>query len=372
LENFYTALGAVPLSSLVEEQARFGGVAVDQSPGVKLKKVILERTRLFLHDQASDAIHSRARSLEDWFSVQVVNSITLTRSLKGRRVSHTQKRKAIVTRLSTNMGLCICPGKLDLYEISQSLVHLLLRRPKLHSTLTLEMLLKTDLLELRARGYNVERILRQKAHEARIAEDKRQKQLEEERRVLQEKEAAWEAAQAQRVADQPEETQNSMPGFFPESPSNNTVAPVETHAIPPAPIPDRSNGGLFANLSKRFGLDKSSSEQSRSLLPATSTPQPPPPYSSTDPQNPQSTRPEQPVNVSSPHQLHNQLLSAVQACRPHGSSDVYSRPETNQITESKSYCDERPSHDLEFVQALTCLHRSFWTARLSSRCAPTP
>src|SRR6202000_2554682 len=53
--------------------------------------------------------------------------------------------------------------------------------------------------------------------------------------------------------------------------------------------------------------------------------------------------------VSSPHQLHNQLLSAVQACRPHGSSDVYSRPETNQITESKSYCDERPRHDLEFV-----------------------
>ncbi|KAJ5612332.1 hypothetical protein N7510_005526 [Penicillium lagena] len=354
LENFYTALGAVPLSSLVEEQARFGGVATDQTQGVKLKKVILERTRLFLHDQPSDAINTRARSLEDWFSVQVVNSITLTRSLKGRRVSHTQKRNAIVARLSTNMGLCICPGKLDLYEISQSLVHLLLRRPKLHSTLTLEMLLKTDLLELRARGYNVERILRQKAHEARIAEDKRQKQLEEERRVIQEKEAAWEAARAQRTeADQPEEQrQNSMPGLFPESPSNNKIAPVEAHAVPPAPIPDRPSGSLFANLTKRFGLDRSSSEQSRSLLPETSTPPPPPPYSTTDPQNPQGTRPEQPANVSSPHQLHNQLLSAVQACRPHGSSDVFSRPETNQITESKSYCDERPSHDLEFVATL--------------------
>ncbi|CAL5868898.1 uncharacterized protein PFLUO_LOCUS3125 [Penicillium psychrofluorescens] len=353
LENFYTALGAVPLSSLVEEQARFGGVAADQTQGVKLKKVILERTRLFLHDQPSDAINSKARSLEDWFSVQVVNSITLTRSLKGRRVSHTQKRNAIVARLSTNMGLCICPGKLDLYEISQSLVHLLLRRPKLHSTLTLEMLLKTDLLELRARGYNVERILRQKAHEARIAEDKRQKQLEEERRVLQEKEAAWEAAHAQRAeADQPEEQrQNSMPGLFPESPGNNKTAPVEAHAVPPSPIPDRPSGSLFANLTKRFGLDRSNSEQSRSLLPETSTP-PPPPYSTTEPQNPQSTRPEQPVNVSSPHQLNNQLLSAVQACRPHGSSDVYSRPETNQITESKSYCDERPSHDLEFVATL--------------------
>ena len=31
---------------------------------------------------------------------------------------------------------------------------------------------------------------------------------------------------------------------------------------------------------------------------------------------------------------------------------MYSRPETNQIQESKSYCDERPSHDLEFVATL--------------------
>jgi hypothetical protein len=363
LENFYVALGAVSLSSLVEEQARFGGVAVDQTLGVKLHKVILERARLFLHDQPADSIQHGTRWLEHSFSVQVVNSISLTRSLKGRRVSHTQKRNAIVARLSSNYGLCIGPGKYDLYEISQSLVHLILKRPKLHSTLTLEMLLKTDLLELRARGYNVERILRQKAQEARMAEDKRQKQLEEERRELQEREAAWAEAQAQRAREERPESksewksqpQSIMPGVFPESP-NGKSAVDDTHVTPSEPImPERASRGLFANLSKRFGLDNKQSnsstagEQSRSLLPESSTPPPPPPYSTNDPQKP---RPEQTVNANSPHRLHQELLSAVQACRAHGSSDVYSRPETNQIQESKSYCDERPSHDLEFVATL--------------------
>ncbi|KAJ5778985.1 hypothetical protein N7457_006705 [Penicillium paradoxum] len=363
LEDFYAALGAIPLSRLVEEQARFGSIASDQTPAHKLEKLILERARLFLHDQPTDSVLHGTRWLEHSFKVQVVTSISLTRSLKGRRVAHTQKRNAIVARLNSTWGMCICPGRYDLYEISQSLVHLILKRPKLHSTLTLEMLLKTDLLELRARGYNVERILRQKAQEARIAEDKRQKQLEEERRVLQEREAAWAAGQAQRDSQQAEEersqaqTQNAMPGVFPESPKNNKTLPEEAHAVPPEPMPERPSRGLFANLSKRFGLDggKSSSNsasdgQSRSLLPESSTP-PPPPYSPNDPQT-QQTRSEQPVNANSPHRLNSELLSAVQACRAHGSSDVYSRPETNQIQKSESYCDERPSHDLEFVATL--------------------
>ncbi|CAI7660053.1 unnamed protein product [Penicillium glandicola] len=362
LEDFYAALGAVPLSSLVEEHARIGSIACDQTPAYKLEKLILERARLFLHDQPADSVLHGARWLEQSFKVQVVTSINLTRSLKGRRVSHTHKRNAIVSRLNSGVGMCITPDRYDLYEISQSLVHLILKRPKLHSTLTLEMLLKTDLLELRARGYNVERILRQKAQEARIAEDKRQKQVEQERRLLQEREVAWAAGQAQRDAQRAEEdraevqAQNAMPGVFPESPKNNRLS-EEAHAVPPETIPERPSRGLFANLSKRFGLDggksgsnSSTEEQSRSLLPESSTP-PPPPYSPNDPQT-QGKRPEQPVDTNSPHRLNSELLSAVQACRPHGSSDVYSRPETNQIQESKSYCDERPSHDLEFVATL--------------------
>ncbi|RAK94758.1 hypothetical protein BO79DRAFT_163870 [Aspergillus costaricaensis CBS 115574] len=362
LENFYQSLGAQPLSSLVEERAHWGAVAADQRPAAKLQKLISERSRLFLHDQSPDLIRHDVRWLEKHLQVQVVHSISLTRSLKGRRISHTQKRSAIITQQGRDWLLWICPGKYDLYEISQALVHLILVRPKLHSTLTLEMLLKTDLLELKARGYNVERILKQKAHEARMAEDRRQKQLEEERQRLQEREAAWAKEQAQ-IQAQPHQVQDEreqlMPGDFPDSPSGkNSTRDIQPDT--PDQTQDRRPRGFFANLSKRFGLEGNrspfnavngeSSQPSRSESSETATP--PPPYSAEDPQ--QKTRSEAPVTVNSPHRLQSELLSAIQACRPHGSSDVYSRPETNQITEKKSYCDEKPSHDLEFVATLAC------------------
>ncbi|KAL4898511.1 hypothetical protein BDV59DRAFT_167032 [Aspergillus ambiguus] len=362
LENFYLALGAVPLSSLVEERAHWGAIASDQSSAVKLQRLINERSRLFLHDQSSDSIRHDARWLEKNLQVQVVHSISLTRSLRGRRVSQTQKRSAIITQQTKGWMLWICPGKYNLYEISQALVHLFLVRPKLHSTLTLEMLLKTDLFELKARGYNVGRILKRKEHEARIAEDRRQKQLEEERQRLQEREAAWtrerEAqAQAQNKVQQVEDKQQPlMPGDFPDSPSGKDRSSVQA----PAELDqdeDRRPRGFFQNLTRRFGLEVNKSglnplsgESSQDAAGPSTTSAPPPPYTVEDPKK--NTRPEAPVNVNPPHKLQRQLLSAVQACRPHGSSDVYSRPETTQVGESKSYCDEKPSHDLEFVATL--------------------
>ncbi|GIJ89915.1 hypothetical protein Asppvi_008861 [Aspergillus pseudoviridinutans] len=377
LENFYSALGAVPLSGLVEERANWGAVGPDQRPAAKLHKLINERSRLFLHDQSPDSIRHDVRWLEKNLQVQVVNSISLTRSLKGRRVSHTQKRSAIITQNARTWILWICPGKYDLYEISQALVHLILVRPKLHSTLTLEMLLKTDLLELKARGYNVERILKQKAQEAKIAEDRRQKQLEEERQRLQEREAAWAKEQAQHQAQEREteaKSQSLMPGDFPDSPTNkepNRNVQVEAAET----LQERRPRGLFANLTKRFGLEGGRSNwnplggQSSPPQPA-GTPEPtgtpPPPYSADDPQRP---RPEEPAPVHPPHRLQTELLSAIQACRPHGSSSLYSRPETNEVTETKSYCDEKPSHDLEFVATLPCGINVLFVKTLADRSA---
>ncbi|GAQ03548.1 hypothetical protein ALT_0869 [Aspergillus lentulus] len=377
LENFYSALGAIPLSGLVEERANWGAVAPAQGPAAKLQKLINERSRLFLHDQSPDSIRHDVRWLEKNLKVQVVNSISLTRSLKGRRVSHTQERSAIITQNGRTWILWICPGKYDLYEISQALVHLILVRPKLHSTLTLEMLLKTDLLELKARGYNVERILKQKAQEAKIAEDRRQKQLEEERQRLKEREATWAKEQAQLQAQEREteaKSQPLMPGDFPDSPTNKGSNPnVQAEAT--ETLQERRPRGLFANLTKRFGLEGGRSNwnplggQPSPPQPA-GTPEPtgtpPPPYSADDPQIP---RPEEPAPVHPPHRLQNELLSAIQACRPHGSSSLYSRPETNEVTETKSYCDEKPSHDLEFVATLPCGINVLFVKTLADRSA---
>ncbi|KAL4976136.1 hypothetical protein BDW66DRAFT_135694 [Aspergillus desertorum] len=346
LENFYLALGASPLSQLVEEQAHWGAVATDQRPAVKLLKLIKERSRLFLHDQPPEGIRHDSRSLDKNLKVQVVQSITLTRSLKNRNISYRKERKAIVTDVSRECIMRICPGKYDFYEISQALSSLILTRPKLHSALTLEMLLKTDLLELRGRGYNVDRILKQKAQDAQIAETRRQQQLEEERRRLQEKVMAVAGKAGDQVAESQAPT--SMPGVFPDSPSSKGVrpnSPTQSH---------KEKRNLFSTFTKHF------SEGNRSYwnpfrgetAPLPDPPQDSPPHFPTE--QPKPPRPEAPVTVNSALQLQKSLHSAIQSSRPHGSSGVFSRPQVDQINELKSYCDEKPGHDLEFAATLPC------------------
>ncbi|KAL4877678.1 hypothetical protein BJY04DRAFT_230487 [Aspergillus karnatakaensis] len=350
LENFYMSLGAVPLSQLVEERAHWGAMSADQSSAVKLLKLIHERSRLFLHDQSATGIRHDSRWLEKNLEVEVVSSITITRSIKGRHISFRHERKAIVTEPSRGRhAMRICPGRYDFYQISQALSHLILTRPKLHSLLTLEMLLKTDLLELRTRGYNVGRILKQKAHEAQIAENRRQQQLEEERRLLQEKEQALIKEHAQKRTPE-KQGQAPMPGVFPDSPSSKDPQPAS-----PIGSAQEKRRGLFSTFTKHFREGNKSPWNPFGESPAApdsenkTTPQPPP-GSSEQPK----AHPEAPVNVGSALQLQKKLLSAVQSSRAHGSSDVFSRPETTQINELKSYCDEKPGHELEFAATLPC------------------
>ncbi|EGE83651.1 HATPase_c domain-containing protein [Blastomyces dermatitidis ATCC 18188] len=357
LEDMYVALGTPCLSELVEEQPRCGALAPDQRIAVKLQKQIYERSRLFLHDLPREMIKHDTKWLEKNLSVQVVQSISLRRSLKGRHASHVEQRSAAVMQTRAGWVLSIAAGRADLYQVSQALVHLILNRPKLHSTLTLEMLLKTDLLELRARGYNVERILRQKAAEARMAETKRQQQLEAELKQIQESEVAWRKHQ-QSEQQQDQHKQQSMPGDFPSSsPPHDRKSSHDAASSEATSSRPKSGRGLFSDLTRRFGLEDLSRSNNpvqsalqgfrdRAQRPTSSSDAPPPPYSTNETG---STRHPNPQNVTSPHTLQSNLMSAIQACRPHGSSTLYSRGEQNKVMETKSYCDERPSHDLLFA-----------------------
>lgn len=343
LEKFYMTLGAPCLSNIVDEQARYGDPDPNQQPAKKVQKQIYERSRLFLHDQPPDIIRHDTKWLEKNLTVQVVQTLSLRRTLKGRSETHIENRNALLLQKSGNYVLHIRSGKPDLYQISQSLVSLILVRPKLHSTLTLEMLLKSDLYELRARGYNIERILRQKAAEARMAEARRQQQLDEETKRIQEREAAWKKVNEEKA----QEVDDNMPGNFPNSPSDSKVV-LQDKADEPRDNHESRSRGFFSSLTKRFGHHRLSSDKA------------PPPYSPEDPENP----PEKPAKspgkpakpksadpkpVTAPYQLQSTLLSAVKSCRPHGSSSVYNRGQTNDVVETKSYCDERPSHDLQFA-----------------------
>lgn len=358
LEEFYYSLGAPLLSTLVEESARHSAVLPDQKSALKLQKQIYERCRLFLHEQPPDHIKHDAKWLEKNLKLQAVQSISLRRSLKNRNLSHVEKRSAVVTHVAREYVLWVAAGTTDLYQVSQALVHLLLSRPKVHSAITLEMLLSRDLLELRARGFNVSRILRQKAAEARMAEDRRQRQMEDEQARITQEEAAWKEGQ-----EQVKKQNANTPGGFPDSPDGKSTAlttrDAEESSLNESSV--RRPGGLFSSLTRRLGLEEGgrASRHMQSIIgnnaSISSTPNqsqtppgelPPPPYTADDPR---ATKPQNTQHVTAPHHLQQNLLSAIQKTRPHNSNDLFSRGESNQVKETASYCDERPSHDLAFV-----------------------
>ena len=327
LEDFYYSLGAPLLSTLVEEAARHGPVAKDQSLALKLQKQIYERSRIFLHDQPGDAIKHDTKWLEKNLKVQAVSSISLRRSLKGRNVSHTEKRSAVVTQISGEYTLWITGEKTDLYQVSQALVHLLLSRPKLHSALTLEMLLKTDLLDLRARGFNVGRILRQKAAEARMAQNLRQQQMEDEQKRVEEEAKAWEDSQGRAAKERAKELE--IPGDFPDSPDRMAITNSEIGPATESPVQrPKPSKNILSNLSKQLGFgDGRASRHLQNLLGNSSShggladgdhaDQPPPPYTSESNTSKTNTNPSQahphphprpqalldPPSVTAPHQM---------------------------------------------------------------------
>lgn len=362
LEDFYYNLGAPLLSSLVEEAARHGPAAKDQTAAIRLQRQIYERSRLFLHDQPPDIIKHDTKWLEKNLKVQTVSSISLRRSLKGRDISHVEKRSAVVTNSNKDYTLWILGEKTDLYQVSSALIHLMLTRPKLHSALTLEMLLKTDLLELRARGFNVSRILRQKAAEARLAESTRQQQLEQERKQIEEREKAWTESQERAAIERSQ--QPDIPGNFPDSPDSKSRAALP-NGEDSNELVHRPPRNMLSNLSRQLGFGDSRASRHLSSLLGNGTPpqqhrpastngseqEPPPPYTQQGQGTGKSKQlTEQPVTA--PHQLQENLLSAIQKSRPHTSNALFSRGETNKVSETTSYCDEHPAHDLSFVAEL--------------------
>lgn len=360
LENFYISLGAPMLADLVEEQYRFGNVVQDQRSATKLQKRVHERSRLFLHDSPRDTIKHDAKWLEKHLTVVAVRSISLTKTLKGHQLSHSESTSAAVSyeKQGKPALLYITDGSYDLFQVSQALLPLLLSRPKPEKAMMFEMLLGTDLLKLRARGYNVERILRQKQAEARIAEEQRQKQLEEEQKEIKEREVAWRHHQAQHAAKV--QDQVIMPGLFPDSPDRSIAGHSSQANTPEDDRSLRRPRGIFSEITKRLGFDdtrRHSSQLSingsiagRSSNGTQDDQLAPPPYAQgdTQQQNLVVKHAAPPETATAPHHLQQNLVNAIQASRAHNSTTIVTQPAVNVVKETHSYCDARPGQNITY------------------------
>ncbi|CAD0025182.1 unnamed protein product [Aureobasidium pullulans] len=354
LENLYAGLGATWISSLIEDDQRMGGLLPDQSSAAKLQGLIDERCRLFLHDHTADMIRHDSKWLESVLAVKVVSSLTLTKTLRGYNATYKEKRTAALHRDTKKDATLFVTARPDFYEVARAIMSLLLKRPKQQDFLALEMILESDLRRLKTKGYNVDRILRQKAAENRMAENKRQQQMEEEQKRITEREAEWNAQQQSRTIDAPEQPQATpekpkpIPGAFDASPETTV-----------AQRPKRSTG-FFSNLQRQLGFETGAAEQEHQQQrqkQLQDTPRPeagpsdaPPPYSETPNQVvKKSTVAQQPEKITPPHQISQNLMSAVNSSRAHDSAALFSPPTENQVKETPSYCDQTPGQDLTFI-----------------------
>ena len=371
LEAFYLALGAESLQGLTQEDLRLGPAAEKQVSAVKLRGHVLERSKLFLHEYPREDIKHDGRWLEKNLSVQVVNNISLRRSLRGYSLSHTEKRSAAcTTERHKGWTLYITPGTYDTYQISYALCRLLLDRPNQGAFLTFESFLNLTLIQLRARGYNVERILRAKAAEQRIAEEERKKQLEAEQHQIREQEEQW--RQQSRVVpatigrqENTRAKENPMPGAF----GSDSPEPS------PQPTTRGKPRGIFSGLTKRLGINNSSDEiqeQLSNFLGGVGPshdhqPQSDNPLTYNEASKGAVTKPQGGTEqVSPPHAVQQNLLNAIKASRAHDSSTLFSPPTTQTVKEQSTYCDDTPSHNITFLADASNGTRIFVSKALAS------
>ncbi|KAK0651802.1 hypothetical protein B0T16DRAFT_454222 [Cercophora newfieldiana] len=350
LEAFYMALGSETLGSKVQEDVKIGPHADRQDGALWLRKHVLERSKIFLHEYSKykrDSIKRDEKWLEKNLQVQAVRSIALRRSLRGHGQSHVEKRSAAsVQNGSAWILYAAADGRPDMYQVGQAICQLLLARPSQQAYFFFEPFLKLDLLDLRARGYNVDRILRAKAAEARIAEEERRKALEAEQQKIREREQEWtrqtHAAEAGRETAKTPERNPRMPGGFDDSPEDE---PVEV----PQHKPKR---GLFSNLSRRLGFetDENSQKQLENFL----TPPPAPEPSQTGSVGTttaqggnQKTKDD--GRVTNPAAVQQNLLNAIKTTRAHDSSGLFSKPEQTEVKEQGTYCDSKPAQNINFA-----------------------
>lgn len=371
IEAFYMALGSQTLGSLVNTDLKVGPRTNRQEGVAWLRKHVLERTKIFLHEYSKyneDAVKHDVKWLEKNLTLDVVQSVSLRRTLRGHGQSHTEKRSVASARVNSGYILYVAgEGKPDMYQLGQAICKLVLNRPGQQAYFFFEPFLKLDLLELRSRGYNVDRILRAKAAEARIAEEERRKALDAEQKKIKEREQEWAQmnpsghlhnqaveASARDVTKTP--NRNRMPGAF--------DSPEDERGFAPPPQANKPKS-LWSQISRNLGfesddesqrqMDKFHPEQpqqqqqhgagtSKELAPTQ-----PAPTTGIRPGVRGTRGGNDDGRVTSPAVVQQNLLNAIKSTRSHDSTQLFSPPSQTEVKEQATYCDSTEAKNIVFA-----------------------
>lgn len=156
LESFYAKLGVSRLTDTLHEACQLGGV-VNYPDHEKVEKRIKERLRLFL-ESSSKPCRLRTKDVAG-ITIEFVSYIKLKQQLRQTREIETNLTALV--HPSHHKKVLLTPN-FDWFHVSQALTKLALEKPDPESVIVLELQLSTDLKTLRAKGYNVDRLLKTK------------------------------------------------------------------------------------------------------------------------------------------------------------------------------------------------------------------
>ncbi|KAF9933479.1 hypothetical protein FBU30_005320 [Linnemannia zychae] len=412
LETLYETLGSAWISRQVKEMCRPQGALAVTRRSENLQELIIERAPLLLSDHSPSRLNFNLEWLTTKLKVRQVPEIQLRREFLPTKAIHNESTTACVVQdQSKNYFLLVtAKGDMDYFDIADALAKLLLRQKKLNDSIWWSNLLFTSLINLKRKGFQVDRILNaKKAEKARIEAaakaDAAAAAQASANTKLGPKQTAEYLAQLKEVFPDcdpaflmdalSKETQdhvqrvtmklldsgypriknnqskggNNMvsappvPGSFPTQDTESNISTISTlpPTLPPVPTnqlqSSSSGGGSFFSRWKNTLRD--------SVIGRPTTPNTSGVASGIEPSGPGSTvsttasTPPQPPSESiikgfAPDyqtNLQQSLRSAVSNCRSNGRDDIRSEPTASTVSEvlTSSYCDVKPGHQLNFA-----------------------
>ncbi|KAG8813685.1 hypothetical protein FRC17_001463 [Serendipita sp. 399] len=379
LESLYSSLGSPRLGQLIKEEYKPVGELRDAPDAAKLRKLVLERLPLFLHERHQSRVLIRLEWMQDPtnFVVKKVARLILQKTLVfgGKRAVKDSEASAAAKRETFHRTLTLYIAHnipLDLYEVANALCKQLFDTPKVNDSLLFSTILSTDLPSLRRRGYNVDRILNQQKAEREARESARraaEREAQEAARREAQKEADLRAAAGPPTdvklpvggSSTGSATLPPPPPLPSNKPSSSGPADKGGASLPPQPPPytpeaptdargekDRSSKNFFNSMKNKLSSRNTADEIGQSLRSGVDRLLPNLPGGSGSggsvSPGPQGRPPAGRVVNHQPtpeSEINKNVQQAINACRPEARSLLQNRQHMEIIKEAlnEGYCD---------------------------------
>ena len=330
LEGFYHDLGSPRLKSVLTKHPVRSLDTKVTADTKALTALIKERYPLFVHEQKVQ----EKRDI-DWFKnhlrIEETQSIAQTYRLQFGPLDLSQKVKVTAMSEEGRSPKVFVTSRFNMWDVSNAICYLMLKRQKLNDTTLLSSLLETSLIDLKRRGYNVDRILRSNESSQSHATNG-------------DSQPSITPLDMSRAHKPPE---LEPPGSYPIEPppykphkskADSTVSLSDGNRISQEPKPQSTqmangNGASLQTLWNRLtsDVDKFSSSTSSQAL-----------------------TPNQPQNTSVPTSqatIQSNLQKAVRSTRPENSGSVFNAPQVQEVMEAEgTYCDSSVAATLHYIQ----------------------